>query len=98
MTKQTKAQRIVELERKLMEAQAQQIHKLYFASSDLDKISTEKMGCGAVILTLTTLGGRLTIGPVAISSGLSPETIAALKADMVRSWNRGTELKPKGAA
>lgn len=71
--KKTKAQRIVELERKLFEAEAAQIHQHHFASVELDKLVMDKMMGSGVIMTLTTLGGRLTIGPVRISNGLSKE-------------------------
>jgi hypothetical protein len=95
--KKTKSQRIEELERKLFESEAAQIHQHHFASVQLDKLVTDKMMGSGVIMTLTTLGGRLTIGPVMISNGLSKETIEAIKADLVRSYNYSIELKPLGA-
>ena len=93
--KQTKAARIAELEQKLAEAQALQIHNHHFASLGLDKAK----GCvsSAVILTITALGGREIVPPVAISGGLSEDTVKALKEDLVRSFNYMTELKPRGA-
>ena len=97
-TKKTKAQRIAELERKLFEAEAAQIHSHHFASVQMDKLVTDKMMGSGVIMSFTTLGGRLTIGPVMISNGLSKETIEAIKADLVRSYNYTIELKPMGAA
>lgn len=96
-TKQAQAQRIAELERKLIEANALQVHQHHFASAELDKVSTDKLHASAVILTLTTLGGRVTIGPVAIRQGLSAETIAAIRADLVRSYEDAIVFKPKGA-
>ena len=93
--KQTKAARIAELERELAEAQALQIHNHHFASLGLDR-AKDCMG-SAVILTITLLGGRGIVPPVAISNGLSEVTVEALKADLVRSFNYMTELKPKGA-
>lgn len=95
--KKTKTQRIAELERKLFEAEAAQIHQHHFASIQLDKLVTDQMMGSGVIMTLTTLGGRLTIGPVMISNGLSKETIEAIKVDLVRSYNYAIELKPVGA-
>jgi len=94
--KQSKAQRIIELERKLKEAQACQIHTHHFASAELDRFGIDKMMGSGVILELSALGGRA-LTPVMISDGLSAETIAAIKADLVRSYNKKTEFKPKGA-
>ena len=95
--KQSKAQQIIELERKLKEAQAYQIHTHYFASIEIDKFGIDKMMGSGVILELSALGGRTVLTPVTISDGLSAETIAAIKADLVRSYNKKTEFKPKGA-
>ena len=90
-------QRIEELENKLRSAEAYQVHKLHFASYALDKISTDKMGGSGVIISITTLNGKPIVDPTVISGGLSPETIAALQADMRRSFEERTEFKPKGA-
>lgn len=95
--KKTKAQRIAELEQKLEEAKAHHIYRHHFASKDLDKFSTDKLMGSGVVLSLTLVGGRELFEPVMIRNGLSKETIAALKADLVRSFNYATELKPDGA-
>ena len=95
--KQTKAERIRELERKLVEAQAQQIHNHHFASVGIEKASINKWMESAVIITITTLGGREIVAPVAIRNGLSDATIKAIQEDLLRSYNYATELKPKGA-
>ncbi len=97
-TKQTKAQRIAELERKLREAEAGQAHVYHFASQTIDKASTNSLMGSGVIITLTVLGGREIFDPVMIRNGLSKETIEALKADFVRSYEDAIEFKPKGAA
>lgn len=94
--KQTKAARIVELERKLREAEAAQVHHYHFASATIDKASTDHLLGSGVILTLTVLGGREICAPVMIRDGLSKETIEALKADFVRSYENAVEFKPKG--
>jgi hypothetical protein len=96
-TKQTKVQRIVELERKLREAEAGQAHVYHFASQTIDKASTNSLMGSGVIITLTVLGGREIFDPVMIRNGLSKETIEALKADFVRSYEDAVEFKPKGA-
>ena len=95
-TKQTKVQRIVELERKLKEAEAGQAHVYHFASAALDKASTDHLAASGVIITLTVLGGREIFSPVMIRGGLSKETIEALKADFIRSYESAVEFKPKG--
>ena len=87
--------KIKELERKLMETEAQLIHVLHFSCASLEKVSVDKMLGSGVILTLTALGGRKIIEPTLIANGLSHATIQALKADMVRSFEYKTEFKPK---
>lgn len=95
-TKQTKAQRIAELERKLRLAESYQVHQLHFASADLDKFLREKMMGSGVVLTIESLSGRVMVGPCILRDGLSPETVAALHKDLAYSYIRATELKPKG--
>ena len=90
-------QRIEELENKLRSAEAYQVHKLHFASYALDKVSTDRMGGSGVIISITSLNGKPIVDPTGISDGLSPETVAALQADMRRSFEKRMELKPKGA-
>ena len=89
-------QRVSELERKLIEANASQAHVYHFASANLDKANTDRLAGSGVILTLTALGGRVICEPVMIRGGLSLETIAALKADMVRSYQDAVVFKPAG--
>lgn len=48
----------------------------------------------AVILTLTALGGRELIPPVAIRDGLSQKTVAAIQDDLRRSFERATLVSP----
>ncbi len=93
--KQKKVERIRDLERKLIEAQAQQIHNYHSASHELEKMGTTHCMRSAVIVTFTVLGGR-TISPVAIRDGLSEATIKALQEDMRRSFEQATAFKPKG--
>lgn len=94
-TKQTKAQRITELERQLSEALAGQSHVYHFAQVGLAKAGRSHLLGSGVILTLTVLGGRKICEPVLIRDGLSPETIDALNMDMVRSYESAIEFKPK---
>lgn len=48
----------------------------------------------AVILTLTALGGREIVPPVAIRDGLAPATVAALQDDLRRSFELATLVSP----
>ena len=93
--KQTKIERIRELERQIVEYQAQQIHNYHFASHDIEKLGITHCMASAVIVTFTVLGGR-TVGPVAIRDGLSEATIKALQEDLRRSFEQTTAFKPKG--
>lgn len=95
--KQTKAQRIAALERQLQEAHAQQVHTAHFASIGLERASTKRFAASAVIITVTGLGGEQLVVPTAIRGGLSDASIAALQADLVRSYNDALVFKPKGA-
>lgn len=94
-TKQTKAQKIAELERKLQEALAGQAHVYHFAEAGLAKATSKHLGASGVVLTLTVLGGRELFSPTLIRDGLSDELIAALKADFRRSYDLATMYKPK---
>lgn len=81
-----------ELTRKLKEMEAQLASSYHFASATLEKAGN--LAASAVVVELTALGGRQLINPVAIRGGLSPETIAALRKDIARSWDELTEFKP----
>lgn len=82
------------LERKVKELEAQLAHQYHFAHAQIGKASIDKTFGSAVILELTFLGGHKVIEPVAIKDGLSNETIAAIKADLKRSYERTVEFKP----
>ena len=86
--------KIVELEYKLAETSAMLIHNLHFSAAALDKCSTDKMQGSGVILTIAALGNKKIVNSTMIANGLSKETIQSLKADMVRSFEYTTELKP----
>lgn len=86
-----------DLLRKIEELEAQQAGILNFADIGLAKAGTDKMGASAVIVRLHTLGGSEITPAFAIRDGLSDETIAALRKDIVRSWKLATLFKPRGA-
>ncbi len=84
-----------DLSRKVIELTAQLASAYHFASAKLDKAGTDHMMASGVLVQLHALGGRELISPVLIRDGLSPETIAALKADMARSYELAVMFKPK---
>ena len=83
-----------DLWRKVKELEAQLAHQYHFATRTIDKAGEKHCAGSAVILELTFLGGIKVIEPVAIKDGLSEETIAAIKADLKRSYERTVEFKP----
>lgn len=95
MTK-TKTKTRADLQRENMELRAQLAHVYHFASAELHKAGDCLMGSG-VLVQLHALGGREIVNPVVIRDGLSPDTIEALRRDLVRSYQGATIFKPKGA-
>ena len=83
-----------DLQRKVKELEAQLAHQYHFATRTIDKAGRRHCLGSAVILELTFLGGSKVVEPVAIKDGLSAETIAALKADLKRSYDLTVEFKP----
>lgn len=83
------------LKRKLTEALAGQAHVYHFAGCELQKLSTDKLMGSGVIITMTVLGGKPGMEPTLIRDGLSPETIAAIKADLKRSYDLAIQFKPR---
>lgn len=83
-----------DLQRKVKELEAQLVHQYHFATRTIDRASIRKTMGSAVILELTFLGGAKVFEPVAIKDGLSDETIAAIKADLKRSYELTVEFKP----
>lgn len=94
--KQTKTQRIAELERKLRESNAAQVHNYHFADQGLAKASAQNFMGSGIVITLTALGGREVIPATLLLDGLSAELIAALRQEIQRSYKRATLLKPSG--
>ena len=92
--KKVKGPSKAELQRKVLELTAQLASTYHFADATLDKAGDSLMGSGA-LLQLSALGGRELINPVVIRDGLSPETIAALRKDILRSYEGATMFKPK---
>jgi hypothetical protein len=78
-----------------MELKAQLSHVYAFADASIEKASTEHLRASGALIQITALGGREIIPPVVIKDGLSPETIACLRRDLVRSFELATAFKPK---
>lgn len=85
--------RIKELERKLRESEALQIHKLHFLSENVKKYHNLK-GSG-VIVAFQRLGAESEDGLVLIRNGLSLATIRSLQKDIRASWEYATEFQPE---
>lgn len=88
--KKTRAQ----LERQVLELESQLAHRYEFARLEIDRAGTAKMMASGVLLQLTAVGGKEIINPVMIKDGLSDETIAAIKADLTRSYDLAVMFKP----
>jgi hypothetical protein len=86
--KKTRAQ----LERQILELNAQLASSYCYASQEISNASNDKFHCSGVLLQLTALGGREIIKPVVIVDGLSEATIAAIRADIKRSFDKVTGL------
>jgi hypothetical protein len=81
--KKTRAQ----LARQVLELTAQLAHVYQFANTEIHRASQKHMMASGVLLQLTAIGGKEIINPVMIKDGLSDETIAAIKADLKRSYD-----------
>lgn len=89
---------VKDFKREIVELRAQLAHAYHFASIGIDKAGTRNMMASGVLVHLTALGGREIIDPVVIKDGLSDDTIKAIKADMVRSYEIAVAFKPKVTA
>lgn len=91
-----KAKTRADIIRENVELKAQLAHVYHFADAAISKAGGALMGSG-VLVTMHALGGRELICPVVIRDGLSEATIAALRADLARSYALAVAFKPKGA-
>jgi hypothetical protein len=81
---------------KLQHMQAQLAHTYHFADAALGKTSQKHFMASGVVLQLTANNGKEVIPPVMIKDGLSDETIAAIRADLARSYSLAIMFKPSG--
>lgn len=91
----TKRTTKADLQRKVRELEAQLLHQHHFADRKLATAGVAHCLGSAVIVSLTVLGGREVIDPIAIRDGLSDDTIKALRADIRRSYQNAVAFKPK---
>lgn len=77
---------------KCLELKAQLASSLGAAFDEIPKAGL--LHGSAVIFTLTALGGRQIVSPVAIRDGLSKKTIEALQDDLRRSFELATLVSP----
>ena len=82
-----------DLRRKIVELEAQLAHQYHFADVALHKAGAALQGSG-LLLQMHALGGREVVPPVVIRGGLSDDTLAALRRDIVRSYTEAVEFKP----
>ena len=87
----------IELRQKIKELEGQLASSYHFADAQIHRTGTDYLMASGVLLELTFIGGKQAIPPVVIKDGLSIETIEAIKADLVRSYERAVAFKPKGA-
>jgi hypothetical protein len=85
-----------ELLRRNMELEAQLAYVYHFAAATLDKAG-DCLKASGVLVQMHALGGRQIIPPVVIRDGFSADTLAAIRRDLVRSYESAIAFKPKGA-
>jgi hypothetical protein len=84
-----------ELARRIVELEAQLPCNYASASENIKKAGKAHFMLSGVMVYLHALGGREIVPPFMVADGLSDETIAALKADIQRSYAQCTELNEK---
>lgn len=89
MSKQKRVQEIALLKNKLRVLEASQLSTICRAYKGIDKCGTDRYMASAVTITIRNINAdnNTIIEEVAINDGLSPETIAAIKADIKRCYD-----------
>jgi hypothetical protein len=78
-----------ELERRILELEAQTASTLKASIKAIDKVG-EPLFASACIVHITALGGREVLPPFAVYDGLSTTTIESLKIDLQKTLDRIT--------
>jgi hypothetical protein len=84
-----------ELQREVRELKAQLASTAHFAAEELKKLGPDRVMGSGIIVEMSTLGNRVTVGPFCIRDGFSKTTIDALIADLIRSYELATAFRPK---
>jgi len=79
------------LKQKVIDLEAQMIHRYAFACKEIEKAGNV-LTASAAVLSITALGGKEIVAPVAIRDGLSIETIEAIKKDLQRSYEQAVTM------
>lgn len=85
---------IKELKHEIDELKAQLAHVYAFVSSELPRLSTDKMMASGVFVKLHRIGQSEPFISVVIRDGLSNRTINSLLDDLSRSYELATMHKP----
>jgi len=75
-----------DLVRKIQELEAQLLSSYGAASAGIGKASTDHFMASGVIVRVHALGGREIVPAFMVADGLSLDTVAALRADIKRSY------------
>jgi hypothetical protein len=82
-----KLSRTAQLAKDLLQSKAHDIGTLASANRDIGKANTDKYMASGVIITVQNLSGANIVEPFMIVDGLSAETIAAIRADIKRTYD-----------
>ncbi len=82
-----------QLAQRVRDLESQSIWAHRSALRDINKTG-EVLMASAAVLTITGLGGKVIVAPVAIVDGFSEETISAIKRDIERSLSIVVRISP----
>lgn len=83
-----------QLESKIAALEAQLLSTVINAASEITALAKKDYTASAMIVTIKGLDGRELLKPVGINDGLSKETLAALHADIIRTYGLKTAYPP----
>lgn len=83
---------ITELENRIQELESHDILRMMQAREEIKRLTQAKFMGSGVILHIKSLRGSDLVAPVMIQGGLSDETIAAIQADLLRSYEYRIEI------
>lgn len=92
--KKTSKEIIEKQSRKILELESQLASTYHLASVEIKNASEERLIGSGVLVQLTGIGGKNIVMPFLIRDGLNKNTIDALKAEMIKSYNLSIMFKP----